>query len=1548
MKNCLTNIKLTSLIKRIAVVLCIMFACTSHMSGGNNKTGFFKVNAQADPLAAGKVYVSTSNATPGDVVWKEQGSWELSQKGKTHDAGNKVEALNVAAYVFPKPNYGYYFDNWVSHEGAKSVPLQVNGVTKVLEDDGGTMDKAPVIAEVGAYFLPILVEQGNSNNTRIQTNDLGGTATGTVTFNVNNANDANGQDFVPKVDGVGYSYESMSCNVTNKIVTVTVRYTDQDIHGDISNATVTLTSKGKDGNGAQSSKTATIGARSILTPTFTMPSTFDFGEIYSMDSKGSGTGLYMSSPNKAANSNKTTWTATIEGTNAAYFTTTLNPTKGQCVVTYKPQAEGTHTATLKLYATYKDSKGTAIKSTVVQTTLTGTAKKPLESKIEFTPASVNFASVTHQEKYEDITLSIQNTSDVVYSFGSTNASGVFNYEVSDGSVRVSALSAYPGNFNAILTASGKDTRDGHSGETTEASLPIQVNVGLAAPTLKGSSNSWDAYFLIWNKIPLGNDYDAVTYKLYEVTNGTNKVEVVDAISIDTDDKHMGVKIPSTAASKVYVVEAMVEYNSVSYTAWSNQVSLTLNTLNGNIVDFYDVYTGTDCPSDVFPYKPKQRIDLSSCFDAAGNPLFDKLYIFGLTTNTNSATYTYQGQTYPRINTPTNPDKETTCFNATTPLYVYAKVQGGYQLDQTLDATKTRFDHNTSLNGQKIYLTGYCPFAYMGTTADEEGWMYFKGGNTAVDIYLENCEIRGRHKTVNGCSRTTGGFYDYADFTLELGLGDNYIKGCSSPFVFYSSATASGASYRPNFHIKGDNFLQGQYGMYIKSVVGKVVIEIETGITNIAQASAPITIRADKNSGKTNLIFDDNWADGTITNGYLKLISAMSHVGSLDLGSEAGEATFNGGQYHVRNAAADGNYTTNTVASFRRFSKTAMGFTIYLYGFGGDVPKDCKVTINSGTFTLEKNVNPSAGHAYYRDDVNFMDLRLPGQSVVNGGTFNGITNVVTCIEATTSGKSPVNGVGVELCLFNGAELTGETSYGTKTFRFDHASFDGIKFIDDFYGSANAIATDLRNASNMQSVISNSLYGAQSLNPDAEGKLNLLLPSVATTNGGNYWCEPFDNTLLRQWATCIPTINVSSSGQGIGVGGDIEVIKQIEGTAVETNYLLYLEVDEMMKQVEIVDGEMHIKCSTNRSSITNAENYKIQKDLNVVKSIEADQWMTIVAPFDVHNISVLESMTAALNESKLVGMTRTEAHEAQATNFLSFFNEISGFVIPDDAGRTTSHPIATLLDWYGIKPFELIHYNGNNIREANYYLYELDNLNADGSFSTNATGEELNITWKPVATPSENEPILKKGHIYAMQFPYCPLCGDAATRTEYDYWTGKFLFLHGKGPQELDGTNTHTSVLANPLSNAGSAILKGNTSLNSMTLPSKTGYIHNTTNDLFELNASNYSVKPLETFMLYNPLAARMPKAISRAGKVIYEEQTATGLPTIGDRTSLTAYADNMQIQLTALQAQRVVIYDMHGQVLFDGQLSEGEQMSVSAPQGMYIVKGTYEIIKLIVD
>ena len=436
----------------------------------------------------------------------------------------------------------------------------------------------------------------------------------------------------------------------------------------------------------------------------------------------------------------------------------------------------------------------------------------------------------------------------------------------------------------------------------------------------------------------------------------------------------------------------------------------------------------------------------------------------------------------------------------------------------------------------------------------------------------------------------------------------------------------------------------------------------------------------------------------------------------------------------------------------------------------------------------------------------------------------------------------------------------------------------------------------------------------------------------------------NSLNSELSGTCPIATNTAGTNSEGVGGDIEILKQIDGVAVATNYLLYMEGDDMMKEVELEVGDMHIKCNANRSNITNTEIYKIQKELHILKPAEADQWMTIVAPFDVHDISILEN----LNETELQNMTREEAHRAQVKQYLEFSYNIKNMVMPDPQGRTSSHPLTTLMEWYGIKPYKLVHYNdSNNIRDAHYYLYELDNLNDDDSFSTNATGKELNITWKPVATPQEHEPILKKGHVYAMLFPYCPLCGDEDKRTTYDYWSGKYIWFYGKGPQTISGSNAQTDMKTSALK-LGTAILKGNSTFKNMSLSAGSAYVHNTSNDLFELINTTYSAKPLEAFMLYNPLTARMPKAISRAGKVIYEEQTATGLPTIGDRTSLTAYADNMQIQLTALQAQRVVIYDMHGQVLFDGQLMEGEQMSISAPQGIYIVKGTYEIIKLIVD
>lgn len=1546
--------------KKILLIFVAFICCVHVVCGQGNITITAQAcgeNNEGNPFSGGgTVQVWVKDCISGNKISPSWGSEKTNNSGISCSATAKeYKALtsflgNNTGIKFRMqaiPAEGFYFYRWTKIENnleGKSEGDAENFPEGVYHYQGSNKE-----VKYYAIFKQVKVEGVDPKSADLETNDLNKTSDATFVFNVRGVDNLNdvAYSLQPINEATVFSIvEGPTLNTTDNIITFKVRYTNDGVHNPEGNperkATLTLSSKlGKN------YKSVTITAKSNLQLDFTTnpDGKLNFTPDEPMNQGEERTDTITTTA-VTETANHATWNVAFEDPEEAALmgyslvTDQTNPNPQVKFTAPDVNMAGIKT-NLIITATYTSTNGIKItKSKTIELsanvgrviTINGYNESDLVFDLDYS----NSDTYTTQNAVLYSTLDLDSITLTPTGFPADNS---IKYDWTTGATNI-AISAKsnitPGQYKANLLAKVSDI---------QATLNIDVNVRLAKPVVTPTKGLGNAVLLSWEPIYGASGYviysettqvATTTNTFYNVTEvGGNALDDRDYLFMvkaiyDDDEEHFACR----ASDEILVTPSVAEV------------------IDKNNYSYVEIYTGTDCPSNEFPYKPKQRIDFSSCFDASGNPLFDKLYIFGKTTNTNGVKYKYKGQDYPRINTPTNPDNATTCFNAKTPLYVYNKVQGGYQLEQTLDATKNRFDHNTPLNGKKIYISGYCPFAYMGTTANEEGWMYFQGKNEVVDIYLDNCEIRGKYKTENGCNRDN----DYKDYTVKLAVsisnltGTEYLYGSSSPFVFKSNSGASEKGFTPRIHIKNNNLLVGQYGMRIKNVLGTVDVgiggdigELPTGIGNISQASAAVAIRPES-KGPTNLTFDDNWLDGSITNGYLKLTSTTGQVGSIDLGNEMGSVTFNGGQYCVRNASADGNYTCNMMASMRAFTKEAqkdlpavgtITAVITLYGFGGDVPGNCKVTINSGTFTLEKNAFYCK--EYYRDQENFMDLRLPWASKVNGGTFNGISHVVACKEATTQGTNPLNSLDAPLCLREDiVPLEQKTAYGSVSFDFNDESLGGLNYEDAYSQSTPSV--DIRSGLNLET------YGGQSLNPDEEGKLNLLLPAGITDETGTAWCDIWDNTLIRQWATCIPLFDVEKNGQSASVGGDVTVYDGlIEENQYKTNQLLYIEVDDVMLNTILEGDGMNILVKTKRANILNTKEYTIHKHQNLLKPIEADQWITIVAPFDVHDISVLEGA----KETDLEVMTREDAHKAQATAFLNFFNEISGFVLPKSDGRTTAKPLTTLMEWYGVRPYELIHYNGSNIREANYYLYELDNLNIDGQFSTNATGKELNIVWTPVDTLSENDAILKKGHVYAMQFPYCPLCGDAATREKYDYWTGKYILLHGLGTQEVDGTNTHTSILANPLSNAGSAILKGNTSLHEMTLSSKTGYIHNTTNDLFELNASNYSVKPLETFMLYNP-TARMPKAISRAGKVIYEEQTATGLPTIGDRTSLTAYADNMQIQLTALQAQRAVIYDMHGQVLFDGQLSEGEQMSVSAPQGMYIVKGTYEIIKLIVD
>lgn len=1039
----------------------------------------------------------------------------------------------------------------------------------------------------------------------------------------------------------------------------------------------------------------------------------------------------------------------------------------------------------------------------------------------------------------------------------------------------------------------------------------------------------------------------VSGKLYVLTEGTTSITA----KVTKDATYVG-------AQKTLTI------NVSGIPAGSKTITSTNAASSG-------IYTGTiGGPSTTYTFhRGMRQVDLSKCFNSSKQALFDSLYIFGVTTNTDGTLKTYtgtDGKNYtnvPAINTPTT----SVACNATTPCYVYAKSGDTYVYTRTFDATKTRYDWETKQNGKHIYFTGYCPFAYMGTTPTEEGWMYFTGGNTNVDIYLDSCQIMGRYKTQTG--KNTG--YEqyilklYADIATLGGEKPNnsFMSGLSSPFVFTSTTKNEGQSYKPHIHIAGKNHLKGQLGSYITSTTAYVdivlsTLEMDAGIRNVYTYSSPISIKPTDLGQYTDLELTDTWKDNTITNGYLKLDAGKGEylsekVPVIDMGSPNATLTINGGQYHVRNAAADGNYACNLAVAYRLFSKVVekegQKVLLHLYGFGGDMT-DNKVIINSGTFTMYKNMYGTLGTGYYKDQVDFLDLRLPaggGKSQINGGTFNGISNVFLCNKVTSTGGSPINGNNSRWLCLQDVEVSGTNADGTAQISIP-APFD------KGYSADPKVCYNLTEANQ---VAVGKQYGAQSLNAytktiDGVSKsvVSLLLPGQACNSGGCLDCEKQEEAVIFQWATAIPKFEASkeiSEGQfeSVNIGGEtaVEVAPSGEQIEYQTNQLMYMDFAGMENYtVELTAQEATLAfddVNMPRGRFTNTADYTILKHLNILKAVQADTWYTFTAPFDIHSVSVIETK----NEKTIAKKTRAAAVEKQAQDNLELMYNIQDFIIPSAEGRASSMMFTSMLDMdeVGGKTIALKHYDGTNLPSANYYLYELK----EEVFRSDEVGQNLNITWQPVKRTS-GQALMYKGETYAIQFPWCPMCNDLSSRTYYDYWSNKLILFYGQGPQTVYGT-----VPAAPTMTPGEGTLAGNPTFRENTLPPNAGYIHDTADDVYKFTNGTYTLKPTEGYLVYKTNQASMPARISRSGEIVYPDNTATdleGVPTIQDHTSIMIYDAMEGFDVLSLQAQMVAVYNLQGEMLMHKYMAEGEQVHVAAPAGLYVVKGEKDAIKIMVD
>ena len=292
------------------------------------------------------------------------------------------------------------------------------------------------------------------------------------------------------------------------------------------------------------------------------------------------------------------------------------------------------------------------------------------------------------------------------------------------------------------------------------------------------------------------------------------------------------------------------------------------------------------------------------------------------------------------------------------------------------------------------------------------------------------------------------------------------------------------------------------------------------------------------------------------------------------------------------------------------------------------------------------------------------------------------------------------------------------------------------------------------SNKAEVEGASLYGAQSANAYVRNDSSfvcLLLPGDACGEDGCTDCKYQEEAIIFQWATTIPEFNISkeiSEGQRdeIQMGGPYTVKVKPSGEDVQyqTNQLLYVDFEGLENyEVELTTQKATISFKDKdmpRGQFENPENYEILKHLNLLKTVQADTWYAFTAPFDIHDVSVIET----LSEKQMEKMTRSEALEKQAQENVMIFYDIQHFVIPTEEGRASPMTFKNAIADPTISrgAITLTHYNGSNLMTANYYLYELDSLNDNGEFTTDATGRSLNIDWTPVKR-NTGDTIMYKG-------------------------------------------------------------------------------------------------------------------------------------------------------------------------------------------------------------
>ena len=849
------------------------------------------------------------------------------------------------------------------------------------------------------------------------------------------------------------------------------------------------------------------------------------------------------------------------------------------------------------------------------------------------------------------------------------------------------------------------------------------------------------------------------------------------------------------------------------------------------------YSGTEQNQRVEgdKYRGMKLLDFSKCFNGA-SPLFDTLYIFGVSGNTelvrNKFDYYDPQKEYnlPKLNVV---DDETAC-NAQTPLFVYYKNGNKYSYKRSVENVALKNMRNIEAGGKSFGVLGYVPYAYTGANGSVGGFMSFIGNSgQRADVTLIDAEIMSREHTDDG--RPT----DYTTNNVTLGRGDNLVGGSSAPLVFKTNSTTE--PFNAMLHFVGDNRLVASNGMPLTRLNAKVQSVSINGSATL-RPSAAIALLTGSNDTKVDLTIDDIWNGAHQVTSTLDLVPATG-VGSIGLGNEKNTLTINGGIIKLYNGTNEHN---PLAIAYRRTTLEKDGQVSMAYGIGAD-KSNSKVTITDGTILSDGT------------------LKLPYYTVITGGTFNG--GDINCYEEITL-----------------PAVSATDGNGHKVSR------------------SHLLPEEIPANYNMQSVVL-----------EDDGKLNPMLPETE---------ERVEQ--VKMWVAATPD-------------------HQDAAEATVSRNLLYQEITDAQQAYEGKDAAYQ--------PILNNNNYEVDGEMSMLMQVDsADKWRMFVAPFDITEVYVLELDDEAKWENK----DRATALAEQQVVTKEFNDYLSQYV---NAERPTTLSLFGIVNKFiqdnsGAKIYDLVYYNGKNARYSDYYLYQIDSDGEHESWHFN--GEELESKWK--IAQQEGDVIMKQGHTYAIMFPYCTNC---PTFDGYDYWTGKYVVLQGKGHQTMYGMSAAVEQLNEAYSIANSdAVLAGNISFENITT-TKRVFTYDAKSDYYTANDHGAVLRPTESALFANVTNSNggRVKTIARSGHATFEDEapqeqveepqiTTAWENLIGDKGWVAVGASGA-IVITSSTNDIVGLYTTAGQLVQTLALTQGSQQEIVLEAGVYVLRGTHNTQKVIV-